>query len=674
MCGIVGTLALSGSRPPDPEQLRRMLGMIRHRGPDSFGVFVDDRVGLGSARLSIIDLGGGAQPIHNEDETIWIVYNGETYNYPELRESLERRGHVFYTNTDTEVIVHLYEERGASCVNDLNGQFAFALWNGRTNELVLARDRLGVRPLFYALAENTLIFGSEIKAVLADGRVPRELDPEALDQVFTLWAPLPGRSLFRGVHEVPPGHFLTVRDGNLDARKYWSLRFPQAGSRNTYDEHQRVVDFRDLLIDSVRLRLRADVPVGVYLSGGLDSSAIAAIVRQFTRRDLHTFSISFEDAQYSEVSYQELMVRHLGVEHHSIHCTSADIARVFPSVIWHSETPTLRTAPAPMFLLSQLVRDSGFKVVLTGEGADEFLAGYDIFKEDRIRRFWARNPASTLRPLLLQRLYADIPGLPRGERAFLEAFFRPGIAETNQKGYSHQIRWRNTARLKRLFSKDIQQQLETYDAVADLSRSLPDESLDWHPLSQAQNIEATTFLSQYLLSTQGDRMGMAHSVEGRFPFLDHRLVEHVNLVPPELKLRGLDEKYLLKQAVSDLVPGQIRDRVKRPYRAPIHRPFFEVGAPDYVSDLLSPGAISRAGLFNPTAVHRLVEKARGVSALSEMDSMAAVGVLSAQLLHHLFVDNFDSSGAGWLPELSVFEDHRREGSSRSKQMVSLSHR
>jgi asparagine synthase (glutamine-hydrolysing) len=633
-----------------------MLGLIEHRGPDAFGVYLDHQAGLGSARLSIIDLDGGNQPIHNEDESIWIVFNGEIFNYVELRTQLMQRGHRFSTSSDTEVLIHLYEEAGERCVESLNGQFAFAIWDSRSKELLLGRDRLGVRPLFYAVADGTLVFGSEIKAIFGDRRVSRELDLRALDQVFTCWAPLPGRTAFRAVSEVPPGHTLTVRHGTIRLREYWSLSFPPAEAIADRREEEYVEAFRALLEDATRLRLRADVPVGAYLSGGIDSSAVAAIVRSFDLSRLHAFSITFEDTAFDESPYQRRMARHLGVEHHTVHCRNADLAAALPDVIWHCEVPLLRSAPVPLFLLSDVVRQHGFKVVLTGEGADEFLAGYDIFKEDQIRRFWARDPSSRLRPLLLRRLYPDVKGLQRSEQAYLEAFFANGLSETHRKGYSHLIRWRNTARLKRLFSPGVRQVLAGHDAESELESALDDRLLEWPALSRAQYVEVKTFLSQYLLSAQGDRMAMAHSVETRFPFLDHRLVEFCAQVPPSLKLRRLEEKHLLKRAVADLVPEEILRRHKQPYRAPIRPAFFGEDAPEYVPEILSPAAVRRAGYFAPDAVSRLVQKASRAHELGETDSMAIMGVLSTQLLHLQYVAGAALRANLSLPELAVVAD------------------
>ncbi|HXG46708.1 MAG TPA: asparagine synthase (glutamine-hydrolyzing), partial [Methylomirabilota bacterium] len=398
MCGIAGWFDPRARVADGEDRLRRMLALIRHRGPDEFGLYLDPHVGLGNARLSIVDLEGGQQPIANEDESLWIVFNGEIFNHVELRAELERRGHQFRTHTDTEVILHLFEDVGPECLARLNGQWALAIWDRRARSLFLARDRLGVRPLFYVERDGALFFGSEIKTLLAGAPVSAEIEPAVLDEIFTFWAPLPPRTVFRGIVELPPGHWLTINERGSQLRRFWQLDFSGPGPERTGEE--LLEEFRSLLIDATRLRLRADVPVGAYLSGGLDSSTIAAIIRRHTSVSLDTFSIAFDDAQFDESRFQGQMAAALGTRHQVVRATHADIGEVFPEVIWHTETPLLRTAPAPMFLLSRRVRDARYKVVLTGEGADEFLAGYDIFKEARVRRFWARQPQSRWRPLL----------------------------------------------------------------------------------------------------------------------------------------------------------------------------------------------------------------------------------------------------------------------------------
>jgi asparagine synthase (glutamine-hydrolysing) len=641
MCGIAGIVNLTCFEPILEERLRQMAAMIRHRGPDQFGIYLDEKAGLASARLRIIDLEGGQQPIANENETLWIVFNGEIFNYVELRSKLEGLGHCFATHTDTEVVLHLYEEQGPECLGQLNGQFAIAIWDTHAQTLFLARDRLGIRPLFYTLVNGILIFGSEIKAILADPRVQAAIDPVALSQVFTFWSALSPRTIFRDIVELPPAHYLLAGREGITLARYWQLSFPDWQTANGNPAMGDCLgEFRSLLMDATRLRLHADVPVGAYLSGGLDSSTIAAVGRGHSGNRLSTFSIAFDDPDFDESVHQQKMADYLGTQHHVVRATYADIGRVFPEVIWHTETPLLRTAPAPMFLLSELVHQNNFKVVLTGEGADEFLAGYDIFKEAKIRRFWARRPESGLRPLLLKHLYPDIAGLAGSGRAYLMSFFGQGLADVEAADYSHALRWRTTSRAQRFFADELQPAVDQPGGPDGSAVCYPPDFNRWGPLQKAQYLEITTFLSSYLLSSQGDRMGMAHAVEGRFPFLDYRLIEFCNRLPAHLKLRGLDEKYLLKQVAQAWLPAEIRRRPKRPYRAPIYRSFFSGHTPEYVHDLLSPRAIATFGLFKPGAVSQLVAKIEAGKRLSETDDMALAGILSSQLVYMQFVSDF----------------------------------
>lgn len=643
MCGIAGIFNVEKPELVAEAHLRGMLGMLRHRGPDEFGVFLSGPIGLGNARLSIIDLSGGQQPISNEDGNLWIVFNGEIFNYLELRPELEALGHRFKTHSDTEVLLHAYEEFGSDCLRRLNGQFAFAVWNRRERSLFLARDRLGVRPLFYSFSGGVLRFGSEIKALLAVSHPSPNIDLQALQQVFTFWCPLPPRTIFEGIVELPAGHFLVANKGGLSVKNYWELEFPAfepaAQPAKELAEEEAMRDLAELLIDAAKIRLRADVPVGAYLSGGLDSSIIASIIRNYASNQLDTFSIAFDDRDFDESAWQMRMARFLGTAHHVVHATHTDIGKVFPEVIWHTEVPLVRTAPAPMFLLSKMVRECGYKVVLTGEGADEFLAGYDIFKESKVRRFWAAQPNSQLRPRLFQRLYADISDLSKNNPALLARFFQERLTEVNTPEYSHLLRWRNGRRNCRFLSQEVQNQLAK-QPDPELQALLPRNGERWAPLSRAQFIEIKIFLSQYLLSSQGDRMAMAHSVEGRFPFLDPRVVEFCNRLPPRLKLRALKEKYLLKKLGLRWLPPEICQRPKRPYRAPIHRSFFNGARLDYVNELLSPDCIQGVGIFKPAAVALLREKIQQALRASETDDMALAGVLSTQLLYHSFIKEF----------------------------------
>ncbi len=637
MCGIAGYFHTRDPRPAEPPVLQAMIESLRHRGPDEFGTHLGDGVALANSRLSIIDLAGGSQPLYSEDRRVCVVLNGEIFNYVELRDELLRQGHVFATRSDTEVLVHLYEQVGLDFVQRLIGQFALALWDGRRRELVLARDRVGIRPLFYSLRpDGTLLFASEMKALFRYPGMTAEIDPQGVDQIFTLWANIPPRTPFRQVLELPPGHLLVAdRIGNLRRRQYWKLQFPDAADYGDRPLNHYVDRLRELVEDAVTLRLRADVPVAAYLSGGIDSSIITAITRRRHVNDLHTFSVTFRDAAFDERDYQQLMAGFLQTRHHSVEATAEAIGDHFSDTVWFAEKPLLRTAPTPLFLLSGLVRRHGIKVVLTGEGADEVFGGYDIFKEDRIRRFWAESPGSALRPRLLSVIHPHIAGEARAG-TFWQAFFRRGLADTDDPFYSHRIRWANTSRCKRFFSEPFRRQFDEERIYADLREAIDPDILRWHPLCRAQYLEIVLFMSGYLLSSQGDRMMMGHSVEGRFPFLDHRVIEFAATIPPRYKMRGLNEKFILKRAYAGMLPPAVVQRVKKPYRAPIHSCFTSATGSEAAA-ALQPEAIRRAGCFDPAAVNRLRASFAGENPnRSERDDMALVGIASLQLLHQRF--------------------------------------
>lgn len=632
-----------------------MIDMLRHRGPDGYGFYADEEAGLAHARLSIIDLEGGWQPIHNEDKAVWVVFNGEIFNYIELRQALEQAGHRFYTHSDTEVIVHLYEQHGDDFVQHLNGQFAIALWDKKRKRLVLARDRTGIRPMFYTMARGRLLFASEVKALFALPEVPRRLNRRALGEIFTFWSPLAPATVFEGIEALPPGHLMTVEDGRTRIRRYWDWSFPEALTTDSRGGESYAEELRELLIDAVRLQLRADVPVGAYLSGGLDSSIVTSVIKNFTDVPLRTFSVSFEDAEFDESSHQKELVRYLGTRHTQVHCTMADISAAFPKTIWHAESAILRTAPTPLMLLSGKVREEGYKVVLTGEGADEVFGGYDIFKEAKVRRFCARFPESTMRPRILERLYPYLKHSPTAARAFAQRFFSQDREHMNEPFYGHIPRWSATRRIWQFFSDDTQQLLGGWDPYKAIAASLPAEIDRWAPLNRDQYIEAHTLMSGYLLCSQGDRVAMANSVEGRFPYLDHRLIEFANRLPVRFKLKGLTEKYILKSAMKGFLPDSIRTRTKQPYRAPDSQSFFQNGKPaDYVADLFSEGRIRDSGYFDAPATTKLFEKCRQGRAIGFGDNMAFVGVLSTMLVHELFIrssrvaNSFADTGFAWL--------------------------
>jgi asparagine synthase (glutamine-hydrolysing) len=636
MCGIAGYLTSHGDPESDQRALSKMVSVLRHRGPDGQGTFIDGPVGLGHARLSIIDLAGGAQPMCNEDKSIWITFNGEIFNYLELRQELLQRGHQLCTRSDTEVILHLYEEEGADCLHRLNGQWAFALWDRKMQRLLLARDRLGVRPLFYTTTAGRFLFASEVKSLLCHPAVSRCIYPEGLDQIFTYWCTLGSQTLFQGISELPPGCWLTFQEGQATVHRYWSPYFAMTDGQSREELSEQLLQ---LLTDAVRVRLRSEVPVGCYLSGGLDSTMVAALMRKCTDAPLRTFSIGFDDVNYDETPYQLEAARHLGVDHFSMRCTRADIGRIFPDVIWHTEKPVLRTAPAPLFLLSRLVRDGGYKVVLSGEGCDEFLGGYDIFKESKIRRFCAANPGSTWRPHLLGRLYPYVPEIQSQPTAFLSRFFHAEPGELQDPFFSHKPRWKLTAGIKSIFlTREVSAGSSGNPTVAP---QLPKDYSNWNWLAKAQYLETTILLPGYILSSQGDRVAMAHGVEERFPFLDHRVVEFAEKLSPTLKMHVLNEKYLLKWASKGMIPPRISRRPKQPYRAPESDSFFATRL-SYVEVLLQPRRLQEDGIFRPPAVSWLLEKMRSGRPLSTKDNMALVGIIATQLWMDQFIRN--SSG------------------------------
>ncbi|NWF85461.1 MAG: asparagine synthase (glutamine-hydrolyzing) [Bryobacteraceae bacterium] len=638
MCGIAGFVA-EGINLQDDSVIRRMIHAILHRGPDANGVYVDEFAALGHARLSIIDLAGGGQPMCNEDGSLWITFNGEIFNYLELRIDLIARGHVFSTKSDTEVILHLFEEYGQDCVSRLNGQWAFAIWDKKRRRLFLSRDRFGVRPLFYAEAQGAFLFASEIKALFTWPGFERRLDLEALNEIFTFWHTLPPRTAFQGVKELPPGHSALLDGGRITIKRYWDLDYQARGlhSNGDFSEDDCAERLLALLEDATRLRLRADVPVGAYLSGGIDSTLIASLVKRTGVTRLNTFSVRFEDSELDEGPFQSEAVKSLGTEHREILCSNRQIGEIFPDVIWHAEKPVIRTAPAPLYLLARLVRQSGYKVVLTGEGADEVLGGYDIFKEAKVRAFWASQPDSKLRPLLLRKLYPYQSRTQMQSPAYLSAFFHAGEADRQSPFFSHLPRWRMTSRLKSFFSDEAKSQLAGEAPLEWLGSALPERFAGWDAFTKAQYLEASYLLPGYILSSQGDRVAMAHAVEGRFPFLDYRVAAFACKLPSRLLMKVLKEKYLLKRSARNLVPRAVLERHKQPYRAPDARSFFCAGAADYVSELLSQGRIREDGVFHPGAVERLVEKARRGDVAGVADNMAVVGILSTQLLIHRFI-------------------------------------
>ena len=653
MCGVAGVLDWRAQAnpvwSPDDGLLRRMADTLHHRGPDGRGFLKRPELGLAHTRLAIVDLAGGDQPIFNEDGSIAVVFNGEIFNHIELRDELIAQGHRFASRSDTEVIVHLYEQHGDEFVHHLNGQFAIVLWDERRQRLLLVRDRVGIAPLFYRIGEtddeHQLIFGSEVKALLpALVRSPR-VNRRALDQVFTCWTPVGAETLFEGIWSLEPGTMLIAepdRDKHLHAtvRRYWDWRFPLSPDDCLQGREEDLLEeLRATLVDATRIRLRADVPVGAYLSGGLDSSILTSVIHHETNAPLRTFSIGFEDAALDESAQQREMIEFLHARHSRIECRQEDVGLGLMDTVWHAECAVLRTAPVPMRLLSGLVRRQGYKVVLTGEGADEVFGGYDLFKEAQLRQFWAREPQSSARPELLQRLYPWLAGQSGRSDAFMRGFYGAGLEDPDDLLFSHGPRF-DTTRKARMFLLDPR---PDHESLEDIRALMPPEASRWHPLARAQYLEARLLMGNYLLSSQGDRMLMANGVEGRFPYLDHRVIELANRLPPRLKMRGLREKIGLRQAMARYLPDLTRTRHKQPYRAPDAAALFNpaTGEPlPFVSDLLSPESLTRSACFEHTRVGLLLRKAaRQPEALGTRDNQALIGMVTLQAWHRLFIES-----------------------------------
>ena len=649
MCGICGVLALDGPLELPDRTPERMIGVLRHRGPDEFGAWRDERVFLGHARLSIIDLAGGQQPMCGRDDGCWITFNGEIFNYIELTAELTALGHVFATRSDTEVIIRAYRQWGDACVEHFNGQFAFAIWDRPRRRLFMARDRFGIRPLFLAEHDGRLLFASEMKSLRAFPGFFPALDPGALAEVTTYWVNIAPATPFAGVAQLPPGHTAVVEqdpagsapDAPLPSavriRRYWRPDFlPEDEDRRRVSRAEAAAmaeQVRQKLVAAATIRLRADVPVGAYLSGGLDSSTTAALIHRYTDHRLKTFSVGFADPRFDETDWQRAMAAHIGTDHVTVKVDGPAIAGRFRDVVWHSETPLLRTAPAPLHALSALARSEDFKVVLTGEGADEIFAGYNIFREAKVRRFWSREPTSAARAALLTRLY---PYLSQSPPAFLRKFYGQGLEQPDDPLFSHRPRWQNTRAVTNLLTA-VPSGVEER-TVERLVASLPEEFGGWGIVARAQYLEMTTFLAGYLLSSQGDRMLMGNSVEGRFPFLDHELAELAGSLPAAVKLQSLVEKSILKDSVADLLPRTILQRPKQPYRAPDAASFVGEPGRNLVGDFMGERPDS---LWHSGRLAALVRKWEHGSLTSVRDNMAFVAALSGRLLEHDFGAGFE---------------------------------
>ncbi|HKS27226.1 MAG TPA: asparagine synthase (glutamine-hydrolyzing) [Pyrinomonadaceae bacterium] len=601
MCGIAGFVERQREAAPDSraghaEVLDRMCRAISHRGPDDQGVMVHAGVGLGMRRLSIIDLAGGHQPISGCDPSISVVFNGEIYNYRELHQELERRGHRFHTHSDTESIVHLYEEHGAGCVEHLRGMFAFAIWDDRKRELFIARDRAGKKPLYYTLTpRGTLVFGSELKSLLEHPEVERGLDTEALDAYLTFgYVPDP-LSIFRGVRKLPPGHHLTYKDGRVSVKQYWDFPFEmdaQARSEEDYLE-----ELSALLDESVRLRLVADVPLGAFLSGGVDSSAVVGLMSRHTPQPVKTFSIGFHEDSYSELKYARVAAKHFGTDHHEFIVTP-DICNIVDELAWHFDEPFADSSAIPTYMVSKLAREH-VKVVLSGDGGDELFAGYTRYQIDRQRSGFSHLP-SLVRRGVMRPLSRRLPHGAWGRN------FIYNVALDPVDRYIDSVSVFSELNKPSLYTDDFMRELAGLEGAFASYRRVAASVGTNEPLDRMLYLDSKTYLPGDIL-TKVDRMSMAVSLEARVPLLDHRLIEMVARMPAHMKMRGTETKHIFKRAVRSLVPSEILDRPKQGFGVPLQE-WINDQLRGRIHETLREQRTRERGLINERYVRLLLEE------------------------------------------------------------------
>jgi asparagine synthase (glutamine-hydrolysing) len=675
MCGIAGVVDLRGSRPLPRHVVEAMAQAIVHRGPDEDGFLEQPGLALASRRLSIIGLADGRQPIANEDGSISVVFNGELFDYPERRAELESRGHHFATHCDTELIPHLWEEHGEATFERLRGQFAAALWDQRRRRLYLARDRFGICPLYWTRqttdSGDWLLFASEIKALLASGLVPAQPDLRGLDHAFTFFS-LPGpRTAFAGISALLPGHYLRIQltdEGPSTKpvvdRVYWEMDFPDQGHEDSGRDPQRVVEvFEEILRAAVARRLRADVPVVSYLSGGVDSSIVVAMASRLQGQAIPTFTIRIEDPALDETSEADLVQRHIGNRagpgaHTVLSCGAAEVLKSYPQLVQVAESPVIDTSCVALLRLAEEVHRQGYKVALTGEGADEWLAGYPWYKVHKLLGFLDLIPGLPLSPSV-RRSYLWLTGAPRfpwsvvrriretagGANAWLEIY---GLMSLSRP---------------RFYSPQMRETLAGYTAYEDLDLNLERMSR-WHPLNRSIYLGARVHLPGLLLNAKGDRVAMHSSVETRYPFLDETVFDYLARLHPRWKLRGFRDKLLLRRLAERWLPRQIAWRRKAMFRAPFDS-FHGGDQPAFIEQLVSEESLRKTGYFDSAAVRTWREAFRGLRQGSSHRTaleMGLSGVISTQLWHHVFIDgslaDLPSQAGSWKREPSHL--HRRE--------------
>jgi asparagine synthase (glutamine-hydrolysing) len=623
VCGITGAFHFGDGSPVPEQVLQEMLQVITHRGPDDDGLYFDNDLALGMRRLSIIDLSGGKQPIYNEDGNVVIVFNGEIYNYRQLKEDLEKKGHVFKTASDTEVIVHLYEEYGDACVEYLRGMFGFAVWDIQKRRLLIGRDHMGVKPMYYTVRNNRLIFGSEIKAILQHPDVNVELHQEGLSNFISLrYVPAP-QTMFEGIYALPPAHILTCDGDSINVRSYWDVSYAAGEDTPHRSEEEYAEELEALLRESVHMQLMSDVPFGAFLSGGIDSSTIVALMSEFLNEPVKTFTVGF-DAEGSEAPYARLVAEMYQTDHHEVTFQAEHLTGLAEKIVWHLDQPIGDQATVANYAVAELASQH-VKMVLTGEGGDELFAGYARYAGERLSPIFKTMPQAA-RSLALN-LSSRVPGM-RKAKVGLYALCQPEEVAR----YTNWFPLFNADRKESLLSDQLKSQLNgtsTEDVFAEhLART---DATD--PLSRMLYVDSKLWLPDDLLA-RGDKTSMATSLEARVPLLDHKLVEFAATVPPNLKVKGLKRKYLLKKVSSKLLPDEIINRKKQGFPIPIAQ-WFRTNARDYIRDMLSPQTVNQRGLFDPTYVTQLLDEHESGFA---NHGLLLWGLLNVEIWHRIFVD------------------------------------
>ncbi len=601
MCGICGVVSLDVEKPVEEGVVVSMCRMMIHRGPDDDGYFIEGGVGLGMRRLSIIDLAGGRQPIHNEDESLWIVFNGEIYNFPEMKTFLEKLGHRFYTRSDTEVIVHAYEEFGEECVKHLNGMFAFAIWDKKHRKLFVARDRTGIKPLHYTLAKGQLIFGSELKAILVHPDVERRIDLVALNEYLSFeYVPTP-RTIFKNIKKLPPGHTLTFSERGLSLQEYWNISFARSESRPPVNPAEYEARLRECLKESVKKEMISDVPIGVLLSGGIDSSAVAAMMSQLSPGKVKSFSIGFADASFDESSHARLVAEHLGTEHHELILTPEIMLDLVPCLPDFLDEPLGDSSIIPTYLLSRFTREH-VKVALGGDGGDELFAGYPTLQAHRLVEYYERLLPWFVRARIVPCLVKALP--VSFDNISFDFKVRRFIAGRGVPFEIRHHRWLGSFTdegKKQLFLPWVTlAELDTYEVAR---RHL--QECDAHQaLNQLLYCDMKLYLEGDIL-VKVDRASMACSLETRVPLLNNAFVEFMMTLPVDLKLRRLTSKYIFKKSLANLLPRQIINRKKKGFNIPVAK-WINQDLKGLVLDMLSQARIERAGLFNYDYIQKLL--------------------------------------------------------------------